>query len=100
MKKLKKLAVRIAAAFVLLTTAAIAVETLTGANKAMASDPLCGVFDSACVTYLQQHGYNSPAVVSYSGCNRNCSATNSPKGTHPVVYVSEGIITGSNDVPN
>lgn len=99
MKNFKTLAVRIVIAFVLLTTVAIVIETKTGANKALAGDgaPLCGVYDSQCVAYLVQHEYTNVRVISYNGCNRRCDTSNS---YDTWVFVSNGIITGWEDISN
>lgn len=100
MKNLKTFAVRIVVAFVLLTAAVIVIETQTGANKAYATGGeggLCGVSDAQCVNYLIAKRYTNVTVISYSGCDRICDTSNP---YHTIVHVSNGFITGSDDMPN
>lgn len=100
MKNFKKIALRTVAAFVLLTSAVIVIETSTGANTVKASDGLCGVTDAACVQYALNHGFTGVALTGYTNCDRNCSATNVARGYIVKVYVSNGVIIDAQNVPN
>lgn len=99
MKNFKTLAVRIAIAFALLTSVVVVIETQTSTKMALAGGggPLCGVTDAACVAYLAARGYAEISVISYNGCNRRCDTSNS---YDTWVFVSNGIITGWEDISN
>ena len=97
MKNFKKLALRVALAFFLLSTVVIIIETKTGANAALA-DNECGVSNAQCAEYLSDYGYTNIVFLSLNGrCNRIFDTSN-PHNT--IVYVSNGIIVAHDDIAN